>query len=299
MEIHDLEVLVAIVDEGGFSSAAKRLHQTQSAVSQTIARMERRIGTSLLVRSTPPQPTPAGRRVLEFAHRVFDDVQTLERDLADIQGQSTGRLKLGASQMVTNLHLTNLITKFSKKYPKASFDITNVPSRELVLLVREDVCEIGFGPLQQDMQGLECHPYYRQRMKLYAGRQHPAFSGLRKGDESALKQAVLLTSYLDPVENRPNPQRLRYRFAGVWQIASLNLRINLMANGTGIGYLPEQLVRSHPLGRELSPVSKSEHGTVERNVGIYHDAKRKLSPMGQLFVEYCDRQFKQRKSRRH
>ena len=126
----------------------------------------------------------------------------------------------------------------------------------------------------------------------------PAFERLGRGEESALKRAVLLTSYLDPVENRPNPSKLRYRFAGVWQIASLNLRVDLMARGVGIGYLPEQLVRSHPLGAQLSPVKKFEHGTVERNVGIYYLAKRKLSPMGSLFVEHCDAHFSNQK-RRH
>ena len=298
MEMHDLEVLATVVEAGGFNRAAKRLLQTQSAVSQTIARMERRIGTALLVRSTPPKPTPAGRRVLEFAHRVFDDVQTLERDLADIQGQSIGRLKLGASQMVTNLHLTDLLTKFSASYAKASFDVVNVPSRELVLHVREERCEIGFGPLQREMPGLQCHPYYGQRMRLYAGKRHPAFDGLRDGDESTLKQAILITSYLDPIENRPNPRRLRYRFAGVWQIASLNLRVDLIAKGMGIGYLPEELMLTHPLGQELSPVSKFEYGTVERQIGIYYLSQRKLSPMGQLFVEFCDRQCSTQKSPR-
>lgn len=295
MEIHDLEVLAAVVDAGGFGKAARRLMQTQSAVSQTIARMERRIGTALLVRSSPPQPTAAGRRVLEFAHRFFDDIQTLERDLADIQGQSMGRLRLGASQMVTNLHLTDLLSDFARKFPKASFDVANVPSRELVLLVRDERCEVGFGPLQQEMRGMECHAYYQQQMRLYAGKCHPAFDRLRKGDESALKQAVLITSYLDPVENRPNPQKLRYRFASVWQIASLNLRIHLMSQGMGIGYLPAQLVRTHPLGKQLAPVRTFEHGTVERSVGLYYLQHRELSPLGQLFVDHCDAAFGQRR----
>lgn len=291
MEIQDLEVLVAVIETGGFGRAAKRLLLTQSAVSQTIARMEKRVGTSLLVRSTPPKPTPAGQRVLEFAQKMFDDVQTLERDLADIQGQTTGRIRLGASQMVTNLHLNKILNKFTKKYPHVSFDVTNVPSRELVIDVRKERCEIGFGPLQQQMKGLTCHPYYRQRMRLFAGEAHPHFESLRRGDESALKQSVLITSYLDPVENRPNPRRLRYRFAAVWQVASLNLRVDLMAKGLGLGYLPEQLVKSHPIGSKLKAITKLEWGSVEREVGIYYLAGRDVSPMGRLFVEFCDEHF--------
>ena len=291
MEIQELEVLVAVIETGGFGKAAKRLLLTQSAVSQTIARMEQRVGTPLVVRSSPPRPTPAGRRVLEFAQNIFDDIQTLERDLADIQGQGTGRIRLGASQMVTHLHLQKLLPQFTKKFPHVSFDVTNVPSRELVIDVRNERCEIGFGPLQRQMRGLTCHPYTQQQMRLYAGKSHPQFDALSEGDESALKKSVLITSYLDPIENRPNPKRLRYRFANVWQIASLNLRVDLMSQGSGIGYLPEVLVRSHPLGKTLAAVTKFELGTVKRDVGIYYLSGRELSPMGRLFVEFCDEQF--------
>lgn len=291
MEIQELEVLAAVIETGGFGKAAKRLLLTQSAVSQTIARMEQRVGTSLVVRSSPPKPTPAGRRVLAFAQNVFEDIQTLERDLADIQGQGAGRIRLGASQMVTNSHLQRLLPKFTERFPHVSFDVTNVPSRELVIDVRNERCEIGFGPLQQQMPGLTCHVYASQHMRLYAGESHPQFRSLRTGDESALKKSVLITSYLDPIENRPNPRRLRYRFASVWQVASLNLRVELMSRGLGIGYLPEVLVRKHPLGKKLKAVTKFEHGTVQRDVGIYYLSNRELSPMGRVFVEFCDEWF--------
>lgn len=298
MEVHELEVLAAVVETGGFSRAARRLAQTQSAVSQTIARMERRIGTQLLVRSSPPRPTPAGQRVLDFAQGLFDDIQLLERDLADIQAPSRGRLRLGASQMVTQLHLERLLRGFAAQHESVSFDIASVPSRELVLMVREDRCELGFGPFQQQMHGFVCEPFYRQRMRLVVGKKHAAFAALRRGDETALKRAVLITAYLDPVENRPNPRRLRYRFAGVWQIASLELRTSLIARGLGVGYLPEQLLRKHPKREELASLSKLELGSIEREVGLYYARSRKLSAMAQSFVDFSRDDFATKRARK-
>ena len=297
MDLHELEVLGAIVEAGGFHRAAKQLAITQSAISQTVARLEKRIGTALLVRSTPPTPTPAGERVLEFAQRCFEEAQALELDLADIERQSTGRVRLGASQMGTNLDLGDLLTAFTRKHPRASFDVANMPSRELVLKVRDGSCEIGFGPFERQMEGFRCFPCYLQRLRLYASSAHPHYESIRRGDESALKEAVLITSYLDPLENRPNPRRLRFRFAGVWQIASLNLRVEMIARGLGLGYLPEVLVRSHAAGKKLRAIPRLEYGTVERQIGLYVAKTRKLSPMGQLFVEFADDHF-QRRARR-
>ena len=56
-----LECLAAIVEEGGFEKAAKRLSITQSAVSQRLRTLETQTGTVLIVRGRPLKPTPAGR----------------------------------------------------------------------------------------------------------------------------------------------------------------------------------------------------------------------------------------------
>ncbi|GAA0960536.1 LysR family transcriptional regulator ArgP [Frigoribacterium faeni] len=65
-----LDTLRAVVDEGGFEAAARRLHMTQSAVSQRIKQLERASGQVLLRRSTPVAPTAAGDVVLRYARQV-------------------------------------------------------------------------------------------------------------------------------------------------------------------------------------------------------------------------------------
>ena len=78
-----LAVLAAVAREGSFERAAATLHISPSAVSQRVRALEERLGTVLIVRSQPCQPTEAGRRLC--AH--FDQVRLLEADLApDLRG---------------------------------------------------------------------------------------------------------------------------------------------------------------------------------------------------------------------
>src|ERR1700692_1796951 len=56
IERHELRCFHAVIEAGGFSRAAERLDLSQSAVSQTIANLEHRLGTSLFRRATPPAP---------------------------------------------------------------------------------------------------------------------------------------------------------------------------------------------------------------------------------------------------
>ncbi|WP_199272568.1 LysR family transcriptional regulator [Streptomyces broussonetiae] len=68
MELRELRAFVAVVEEGGLSAAARRLHMTQPALSQTVSGLERQLGVQLLVRgSTEVQATGAGTTLLAEA----------------------------------------------------------------------------------------------------------------------------------------------------------------------------------------------------------------------------------------
>jgi LysR family transcriptional regulator (chromosome initiation inhibitor) len=74
-----IEAMAVVYNEGGFDKAARALHLTQSAISQRVRLLEDLAGQVLLVRSTPPDVTPAGRRML----RHYLKVKKLEDDLRD------------------------------------------------------------------------------------------------------------------------------------------------------------------------------------------------------------------------
>lgn len=71
-----LEAFEAVIREGGFDKAAKVIHLTQSAVSQRVKLLEVHMGQVLLVRTTPPTPTPAGGHLLKH----YLQVKLLESD---------------------------------------------------------------------------------------------------------------------------------------------------------------------------------------------------------------------------
>lgn len=73
-----LEALAMVVSEGGFERAARRLNLTQSAVSQRVRQLEEAMGQILVARTAPPEPTPAGRRLLKHERQV----RLLEGDLS-------------------------------------------------------------------------------------------------------------------------------------------------------------------------------------------------------------------------
>lgn len=77
LEYAQLAALVAVIREGSFDGAARRLHVTPSAISQRIKQLEESAGGILVVRTTPCRPTPVG----EALYRHGLQVELLERDL--------------------------------------------------------------------------------------------------------------------------------------------------------------------------------------------------------------------------
>ena len=76
MKLHNLHVLVAVVQAGGMGRAARRLNTSQSAISRSIAEMEHAFGVRLLDRSRQGvEPTQYGRALLACAAAVFDELR--------------------------------------------------------------------------------------------------------------------------------------------------------------------------------------------------------------------------------
>jgi len=97
MEFSHLTALAAVVDEGTFDAAARRLHVTPSAVSQRIKALETSVGQVLVTRSKPVRPTPGGEVVLRLARQVG----TLTTDaLAEIGAGGDGTGGDGTSTVV-------------------------------------------------------------------------------------------------------------------------------------------------------------------------------------------------------
>ncbi len=112
-----LEAFDAVIREGGFDKASGTLHLTQSAVSQRVKLLESQMGQVLLIRTTPPKPTPAGRRLLK--HYIL--VRQLESDVTrEMMPGSTGglvSLAIGLNEDSLATWFLPCIRPFLTEYP--------------------------------------------------------------------------------------------------------------------------------------------------------------------------------------
>lgn len=113
-----MEVFVAVVDSGGFASAARRLDLSAPVVTRAVAELEARLGVSLLTRTTRKvRVTEAGARYAEDCRRILADVGEAESATSDSRRQVKGLLSVTAPVLFGNLHVTPIVADYLQRYP--------------------------------------------------------------------------------------------------------------------------------------------------------------------------------------
>jgi DNA-binding transcriptional LysR family regulator len=289
IERNEVRVLSAVVEEEGFGRAAERLNLSQSAVSQTIANLEHKLGTALLVRGRKPTLTEAGARLFRFAQTVLNEERLALEDLEQIRSGALSTLELAMSSVVNRFHGTRLLLRFCERNPLTRLKLDVAPSRAIIYGVDEGRWELGFGPFQHQMPGhFETRPCFEEKRVLVVHAAHPEFERFRKEPAAALSRATLITSYLDEVAKRSGHERLRRHFGSVWEVSHLELRLALAAAGRGVTYVSDRLL---PELDDFAPIAGVDFATIERRVGVYYKRHEALSEAAKRFLAIVESEF--------
>ncbi|WP_039938353.1 LysR family transcriptional regulator [Streptomyces himastatinicus] len=129
MELRQLECFVAVAEESSFTRAAARLHVVQSAVSATIAALERELDARLLERtSRRVELSDAGRVLLPKARAALDAAQDARDAVDDVNGGVRGTLRIGTMSSLGLIDLPSLLGRFHREHPPVSVRLATAAS---------------------------------------------------------------------------------------------------------------------------------------------------------------------------
>lgn len=287
LESSELRAFIAVITYNGFNRAAENLHITQSAVSQSIANLETKLDSPLIQRGKQLKLTAEGKRLFDYAHRALNDEQQTLEDIKRIRSGDFEPLSLGINSVINRFYAPQLLTLFCQKHPNYRLKVEELPSRSIIYAVLSGTIELGMGPLQKHMAAHHTIALFEESRYLVVSPKHPLYQQIIAGDDSYLKQTPILASVLDDPDMRPAMQRVRDRFASVWEISSLTLRIHLVDQGLGVTYIDKKLLEEDPRCREFVPIEDAGISRFDRQVGIYYKSGKTLSNCAQAFIKQC------------
>lgn len=134
----DLETFVRVVESGGFSTAARALGMTPSAVSKLVTRLEARLGAQLFRRTTRKLSlTQEGETFYRHGARIVADLAEAERAVTELGAVARGTIRVNAATNFGHHQIEPILGEFLVRYPEMRVDLTL--SDSFVNLVEEEI----------------------------------------------------------------------------------------------------------------------------------------------------------------
>lgn len=121
MDIFSLECFIAVAECGSFSKAAMRVHRTQSAVTQQIGNLEKKLGTTLFHREKKVGLTKQGEILFPYALRMYG----LHREVLDRfkHPELDGEVRVGVPEDFATSFLADVLVDFSRIHPRVFLNV--------------------------------------------------------------------------------------------------------------------------------------------------------------------------------
>ncbi len=240
MDLTDLHVFRTVVESGGVTAAANKLHRVQSNVTARIQKLEQDLGQPLFAREGRRlQITPAGRTLLDYAHRLLALAEEARGALQQ-SAPPRGLLTLGTMESTAGVRLPGPLSEYHRRYADVRVELHTGSPRELMakVLAGESDAALVAEPVSEPR--LATLPVFDEELVLVTTADHPM---VRKPAD--LREAHVLAFH----PGCPHRERLERWFgqggreiARLVELASYHVMLGCVAAGMGAALMPRSVL---------------------------------------------------------
>ena len=285
MDINQLEVLIAVAEERGFSRAAERLYRTQPAISQAIRRLEEEVGVALFDRSSKDGTlTDAGQVLLRYAHRIIGHRRDAHEAIKELKGLHRGKVTLSANEY-TVTYLLPIISSYRARHPHVKVEVRRAMASRIASEVLAREVEIGIISFRSSDPALKSIPVGTAEIALIVSPKHPlagrkAVSVSELGVESFIAHNVR-SPYRDRVIQSFEKHRTPLNIS--MEMPTLEAIKRLVERDMGVALIPRMAAQTEIQLGQLVALKVSEM-RLERKLYLIHRKGAKLSHAARAFL---------------
>jgi len=243
MDLRQLNAVLAVVDHGGFSAAARALHTVQSNVSTHVARLERELGASLIDRTTG-QVTEEGAVVVERARRIQAELDALVADVASVRDQVAGTGRIGLIGTTARWLVPALVETVAQRHPLVRVVVHDATTSALMLQLESGAIDMAVMTLPVPDPEVVTEPLFDEDRVMIVPAGHP-FDGYDRITLADLDGQPLL---LEPA-GRPFRTQLQalfdergYELVAKAEVDGTRLMTSLAFEGFGAAIVPASAI---------------------------------------------------------
>lgn len=288
-----LRTYLAIGQERSISRAAARLFVTQSAVSQSLKRLEEQLDCALILRRGPRfDLTQAGEEVLDIAQEMYGNVTRLGTAVENAVEDVVGKVRVLSISLVQSSLYDEFLADFHQQHPRVELEVEVMRSSDIQSSLNQKTASVGVGLCRFAQPKLERVPMMRQRYAFFCGKRHRLF-GQRRLSLDALKGENFVSFTSDQIGGNLSPLtvfRDEHGFTGkiVAKSSSFEEIRRLIIAGYGIGCLPEHLVDIDLHNGLIWRLPPAE-GVVDVDVFLMWNREQRMTRAETVFLESFQR----------
>ena len=279
----EMEAFATVVDQGGFTDAARKMGISKSAVSKHVSSLESRLGARLLNRTTRRvSPTEIGLAYYDRARRVLNDAGEADALVSSMQSAPSGLLRISVATDFGVNHMSPILGDFLADFPDITVNM--VLNNRYVELISED-SSLRARKLTETSKRLIAAPSYFEQYgrpeKIDDLNEHKL---LHYSNQSA-GNVWKLTA--------PSGEKRQVRTQGWLTVNDGQSLLNACVSGLGIAYLPSFLYAD---ALKDGLVEEAMPGLPTESQGIYavYPPGRYTQPKVRTFIDFLVEAFKQK-----
>jgi len=289
MELSQLEVFLTVARERRFSRAAEKLFRTQSAVSQTIRKLEDELGESLFDRSSREGVlTDAGQVLYEYAEKLLNLRNDARESLVELRELQKGKLVIAANEF-TSLYLLPVLAEFRRLHPMIKITVQRALGSRIPDDVLQHTAELGVLSYQPQEVHLHSIIVYLDELVLVVPPKHP----LASAPEVSIKQ-LGAESFVAHIVSSPYREKVLQTFERHKTPLHMDLELptlqaikQFVAMGNGVALMPEISVETEVARGELVRIPVREL-RVQRKLRLIYRKEASLSHAAQAFLTVAE-----------
>ena len=289
MDLGQLEVFLAVTREGTFSRAAEKLHRTQSAVSQSIHKLESDIGEPLFDRSSRDGLlTDAGRVLKEYAERLLNLRDDANGALAELRELQRGKLAIAANEF-TALYLLPVLAEFRRLHPMIRIMVRRSLGSHIPDDLLRHTSELGVLTYDPEEPQLHSIIVYLDELIFVVPPTHP----LAAESEVSIRQ-LGAESFVAHIVSSPYREKVIQAFRRHKTPLHMDIELptlqaikRFVAMGNGVALLPEISVENELARGELVRIPVREL-RLHRKLRLVYRKSASISHAAQAFLKVAE-----------
>jgi DNA-binding transcriptional LysR family regulator len=290
LKLHDVRVLMSVVEAGSMHKAAERLATSQPAISRAIGDLERALGVRLLDRNPRGvEPTQYGLAIIRRGLAAFDELRQGVKDIEFLTDPTAGKLRVSCSELVACGPVLAVVDRLTRRHPRMVFEVVTGPATSVYRELTERRAEVVVQRTVESLieENMVVEHLFDDRRVVVAAEGNP-WTRRRRVE---LAELVGEPWVLPPSESALGAFAIdAFRACGLKPprasviTLSLHMRNELLASGRFLTVLPRYALASASGSASLK-VLPVDLPNARGTVSIVTLKNRTLSPLAGLFIK--------------